>query len=31
MTMMAEHSIRNTFLPPTALKLMRQAGVKIPA
>jgi acetyl-CoA synthetase len=29
MTMMAELGIRNTFLPPTALKLMRQAGVKI--
>jgi acetyl-CoA synthetase len=28
--MMAELSIRNTFLPPTALKLMRQAGVKNP-
>jgi acetyl-CoA synthetase len=30
MTMMAELGIRNTFLPPTALKLMRQAGVKNP-
>src|SRR5438445_7467765 len=30
MAMMAELSIRNTFLPPTALKLMRQAGVKNP-
>src|SRR3989475_964784 len=30
MVMMAELSIRNTFLPPTALKLMRQAGVKNP-
>src|SRR5207247_2540443 len=28
MAMMAELGIRNTFLPPTALKLMRQAGVK---
>ena len=27
MQMMAELSIRNVFLPPTALKLMRQAGV----
>ena len=30
MTMMAELGIRNVFLPPTALKLMRQAGVKNP-
>src|SRR5215216_7544889 len=30
MALMAELSIRNTFLPPTALKLMRQAGVKNP-
>jgi acyl-coenzyme A synthetase/AMP-(fatty) acid ligase len=30
MAMMAELAIRNTFLPPTALKLMRQAGVKNP-
>ena len=30
MVMMAELGIRNTFLPPTALKLMRQAGVKNP-
>ena len=28
MAMMADHGIRNVFLPPTALKLMRQAGVK---
>ena len=28
MQMMADHGIRNVFLPPTALKLMRQAGVK---
>jgi acetyl-CoA synthetase len=28
MQLMAEHKIRNVFLPPTALKLMRQAGVK---
>jgi acetyl-CoA synthetase len=28
MAMMAELSIRNVFLPPTALKLMRQADVK---
>ena len=28
MQMMADLSIRNVFLPPTALKLMRQAGVK---
>jgi acetyl-CoA synthetase len=27
MQMMADHGIRNVFLPPTALKLMRQAGV----
>ena len=26
--MMADHGIRNVFLPPTALKLMRQAGVQ---
>jgi acetyl-CoA synthetase len=30
MQMMANHGIRNVFLPPTALKLMRQAGVKHP-
>jgi acetyl-CoA synthetase len=30
MQMMADLSIRNVFLPPTALKLMRQAGVKHP-
>ena len=28
--MMADLAIRNVFLPPTALKLMRQAGVKNP-
>lgn len=28
MQLMADYKIRNTFLPPTALKLMRQAGVK---
>ena len=28
MAMMADHGIRNVFLPPTALKLMRQAGVR---
>jgi len=27
MQMMADHAVRNVFLPPTALKLMRQAGV----
>jgi acetyl-CoA synthetase len=26
--LMARHGVRNVFLPPTALKLMRQAGVK---
>ena len=30
MQMMADLGIRNVFLPPTALKLMRQAGVKNP-
>jgi acetyl-CoA synthetase len=30
MQMMADYSIRNVFLPPTALKLMRQAGVSHP-
>jgi acetyl-CoA synthetase len=30
MAMMADHGIRNVFLPPTALKLMRQADVKHP-
>ena len=30
MQMMADHGIRNVFLPPTALKLMRQADVKHP-
>ena len=28
MALMAEHKVRNVFLPPTALKLMRQVGVK---
>src|SRR5260370_32147338 len=28
MQMMAEYHIRNVFLPPTALKLMRLAGVR---
>ncbi len=28
MQMMADHAVRNVFLPPTALKLMRQADVK---
>ena len=27
MQLMADHKVRNTFLPPTALKLLRQAGV----
>lgn len=30
MEMMADLGVRNVFLPPTALKLMRQAGVKHP-
>jgi acetyl-CoA synthetase len=30
MQLMADHAVRNVFLPPTALKLMRQAGVKHP-
>jgi acetyl-CoA synthetase len=30
MQMMADLSVRNVFLPPTALKLMRQAGAKHP-
>src|ERR1700752_2054000 len=30
MQMMADHGIRNVFLPPTALKLMRQANFKHP-
>jgi acetyl-CoA synthetase len=29
--LIAEQGIRNTFLPPTALKLMRQARVRLPA
>ena len=28
--LMARHQVRNTFLPPTALKLMRMAGVRPP-
>jgi acetyl-CoA synthetase len=28
MQLMADHGVRNVFLPPTALKLMRQAGVQ---
>ncbi|MDO8981482.1 MAG: acyl-CoA synthetase [Afipia sp.] len=28
MQLMADHGVRNVFLPPTALKLMRQANVK---
>jgi acetyl-CoA synthetase len=28
MQMMADHAVRNVFLPPTALKLMRQAGAR---
>jgi acetyl-CoA synthetase len=28
MQLMADYGVRNVFLPPTALKLMRQAGVK---
>ncbi|WP_316233598.1 acyl-CoA synthetase [Bradyrhizobium sp. SZCCHNPS2010] len=28
MHLMADHAVRNVFLPPTALKLMRQANVK---
>jgi acetyl-CoA synthetase len=28
MKLMADHKIRNVFFPPTALKLMRQAGVR---
>jgi acetyl-CoA synthetase len=30
MQLMADHGVRNVFLPPTALKLMRQAGVQHP-
>jgi acetyl-CoA synthetase len=30
MQLMADHGVRNVFLPPTALKLMRQAEVKHP-
>jgi acetyl-CoA synthetase len=28
--LITRHGVRNTFLPPTALKLMRQAGVDLP-
>src|SRR5436305_6158121 len=28
MQLMADHAVRNVFLPPTALKLMRQVGVR---
>jgi acetyl-CoA synthetase len=31
MDLMARHGVRNVFLPPTALKLMRQAGVTAPS
>ena len=31
MDLMARHSVRNVFFPPTALKLLRQAGVRAPA
>ena len=31
MQLMASHRVRNVFLPPTALKLLRQAGVRAPA
>jgi acetyl-CoA synthetase len=30
MHLMAAHGVRNVFLPPTALKLMRQAGARYP-
>jgi acetyl-CoA synthetase len=30
MQLMADHGVRNVFLPPTALKLMRQANVRHP-
>jgi acetyl-CoA synthetase len=30
MHLMARHGVRNVFLPPTALKLMRQSGAKAP-
>jgi acetyl-CoA synthetase len=30
MAMMARHDVRNVFFPPTALKLMRQSGVRPP-
>lgn len=28
---MSEHRVRNVFLPPTALKLMRQSNAQVPA
>ncbi len=28
--LMTRHQVRNTFLPPTALKLMRMAGIRMP-
>ncbi|MFG1463215.1 acyl-CoA synthetase [Xanthobacter sp. DSM 24535] len=31
MALMADHKVRNVFLPPTALKLLRQADVRRPA
>ncbi|OYY61091.1 MAG: AMP-dependent synthetase, partial [Rhizobiales bacterium 35-66-30] len=31
MALMADHQVRNVFLPPTALKLLRQADVRRPA
>ncbi len=31
MDLMARHGVRNVFLPPTALKLMRQAGATAPS
>jgi acetyl-CoA synthetase len=31
MDLMARHDVRNVFFPPTALKLLRQAGVRAPA
>jgi acetyl-CoA synthetase len=31
MSLMARHGVRNVFLPPTALKLLRQSGLRAPA
>ena len=31
MDLMARHGVRNVFLPPTALKVMRQSGIHAPA